>query len=1285
MSPDEKASVDTIIAELVAQRLEGKTPDIEAVAAAHPDKADELRARFADLEKLAALWQQMSVGGRATDRFVPLQIGTELGEFEVIREIGRGGMGRVYLARQKSLGRTVALKVISHLGGVSPTTRQRFLREAQALASLSHPNIVPVFGAGETEDALYIAMEFVDGLSLADLLEVVRHRPSHQTATEAWQLTLAAERGSAGTAERAEISDSGARRLDTRYVRTCCQMAASVARALHVAHEKGVVHRDVKPFNIIVDRVGTPRLLDFGLASVETQPHVTVSGEFFGTPHYVAPEQARGEHDRIDRRADVYSLGATLYECLTLATPFSGKSTPEILSQVVKGEPQRVRKLNPSLPKDLETIVGKAMESASAARYATAADFADDLDRFLDGRPVLARRAHLVTRVAKRIRRRPVHAALAVLLVLCTAVGIALFLHWHAVAKHAEYERLMDEGYVLLHRAMVGVRPTWLPEEIARRRQAATNRFTRAIEIEPRSFQAHMQRARLLAQTPEGVPRAIEDAQTAARIRPEATSPRLLARLLTQRVPPESLQQTEAGDEPSLDTARGYNGEDSFFLGELAFDAGAKQAAYRHYSECLAQNPDSYWALLHRAVTGEEGPAGEKERILRDLTAAQSVRPDLPFAHVALARWRMLDVTFTPSGIQASSADRAVGCEVAGLLEKAISLAPDEVVFYQKLASVYSSLRDWPAATAAAKTAISLDPSGYSNARLAKIHALSGDGELVSEQVVKAVTRALERPQSAHAVASALQEIGQSPEALACYRAALIADPDSAHLHARIAYLLYRMGEFPEALRHYESAISLNPDELPLGYVSLLKQEGQTEKAIQILQQVLATEEARRMPTPQLTHLVRDLAWILAAQDGSYSPGIEVFRQAVARHPNVPALRFQYGRFLLVARRPDEAIEQLNMALGQEPTGMLDKSARFQLAEAYVMKGEHAKAAEQWRAVLNTDALNVDARARLAVYLNITGRRDEAEKRCREGISLGTDDMRLRLPLAMIAEARGDSKSALKEARSAFDLALNCVHETRDQEAAGCMEFYFALLGRTRTDVEEILTMCDDALQRYRHPIGKSVVLAAKSRALLSIARRAEAEKAATDALGMLPEGCPRERLAALTCLGASLEAQERPSEALDAYVKAVQTSPRLTPAHVAAARLLNRSEYAQAGLAISRAWYTVVDRASANTQAVSYLRSKAAYKIFEAIFLTRLGRADEAKAALDGATGILSPQPIAADRDLAQFVTELQRTAEEEGAETLSTDCRELLERGSPTEPTPAPAGPRAAQQIAP
>lgn len=435
MTDSNDISVDDLLAGLVADQLSGREPDLQALLDAHPDLADEIRARYRDLERLSVLWREGPV------EMAPegLVAGTIIGEYEIEREIGRGGMGVVYLARQKDLDRRVALKVIPP-ATLSAITRQRFLREARALASLSHPNIVPVFTAGEQAGSLFIAMEYVPGVSLSALIEAVRNRPSGMKATAAWTACLAADQPPAEqpVGDSADDMAKETVSLDVEYLRICLSVAGQIAGALTQAHAGGVIHRDVKPANIIIAPDGRARLLDFGLAAVHTEPHVTISGEFFGTPHYVSPEQAAGQSGLVGPASDQYSLGATLYECLTLRPPFDGDSISVVLSNVLSAEPRGARQVNPTLPKDIDTILAKTLSKRPQNRYDTAADFAEDLERFSSGRPILARRANWLQHLAKWARRRP---AVAILLVLV----IAMLLGGAAVWSWQEHQRQLVE------------------------------------------------------------------------------------------------------------------------------------------------------------------------------------------------------------------------------------------------------------------------------------------------------------------------------------------------------------------------------------------------------------------------------------------------------------------------------------------------------------------------------------------------------------------------------------------------------------------------------------------------------------------------------------------------------------------------------------------------------------------------------------------------------------------------------------------------------------------------
>lgn len=320
------------------------------------------------------------------------------GDYELLEEIGCGGMGVVYRARQVSLDRTLALKVIRpELLGRDADVR-RFRREAHAAGMLQHPGIVAVHEAGEVDGQPFYSMELVRGRSLADVLQEDRLSPAAAAAT-----------------------------------------MRSVAEAVHSAHEQGVLHRDLKPSNILIDVDGRPRVTDFGLARVlNHHPRVTATGDVMGSPSYMAPEQARGRNQEVDERTDVYALGATLYELLTGRAPFAADTPVTTLKLVLDSDPTPPRRLNPGVPRDLETVCLTCLSKEPSRRYESAARVADDLGRFLAGRALTVRPQPLSSRMWRWCRRRP----LAVALAACVAAVGWLAWQGHQASRNLQEERL---------------------------------------------------------------------------------------------------------------------------------------------------------------------------------------------------------------------------------------------------------------------------------------------------------------------------------------------------------------------------------------------------------------------------------------------------------------------------------------------------------------------------------------------------------------------------------------------------------------------------------------------------------------------------------------------------------------------------------------------------------------------------------------------------------------------------------------------------------------------------
>ncbi|MFO0981382.1 MAG: serine/threonine-protein kinase [Planctomycetota bacterium] len=354
--------------------------------------------------------------------------GELLGEFRIIREVGRGGMGVVYLAEQLSLRRHVALKVLPAHLTLRADTVERFRREASTAASLRHPAIVEIHSVGEQGGTHYFAMAFVEGTALDRIIEHLRGQPLDRLTGETIGAAVShhMQLNQSDVAQRREERPRPARAAlpvwKKTYIETVCRLIVQIADALDHAHEAGVIHRDVKPSNILVREDGTAVLTDFGLAREQGLPSITLTGEFAGTPDYVSPEQAIARRGGIDHRTDIYSLGVTLFELLTLRRPFEGHSSQEILQKISSKEPPPPRRFNPLIPRDLQTIVLKAIEKDPARRYPSMAAFAADLRALLEYRPIAARPASPVTRMFKLAKRhRGSVTAGALLLVLVTA------------------------------------------------------------------------------------------------------------------------------------------------------------------------------------------------------------------------------------------------------------------------------------------------------------------------------------------------------------------------------------------------------------------------------------------------------------------------------------------------------------------------------------------------------------------------------------------------------------------------------------------------------------------------------------------------------------------------------------------------------------------------------------------------------------------------------------------------------------------------------------------------
>ena len=459
-SGDVRNPVELLAEEFLDRKRRGEQPTLREYLERHPDLAAEIRDLFPALLMMEDLGESSggTTGSLAAENGVAVGIRLQrLGDYRILREIGRGGMGVVYEAEQESLGRRVALKVLSAGSLLDPKQVRRFEREAKAAAKLHHTNIVPVFGVGRQDGHHYFVMQFIAGLGLDVVLDDLRRlrqskpgaspaakpapapessRVAGLTGVDVARSLMSGRFNAAGPPRDGSVTEpfdgadsaasppaangplvesgsapallSGSSDPDRQFYRSIARIGIQVAEALEYANRQGILHRDVKPSNLLLDNHGNVWVADFGLAKTAEADDLTHTGDILGTIRYMAPERFSGH---CDARSDVYSLGLTLYELVALKPAYEASDRHRLMERVLHEEPERLKKLAPGVPRDLETIVSKAIARDPATRYATAAALAEDLRRFVEDRPIRARRVSSAERFARWCRRNKVLAA----------------------------------------------------------------------------------------------------------------------------------------------------------------------------------------------------------------------------------------------------------------------------------------------------------------------------------------------------------------------------------------------------------------------------------------------------------------------------------------------------------------------------------------------------------------------------------------------------------------------------------------------------------------------------------------------------------------------------------------------------------------------------------------------------------------------------------------------------------------------------------------------------------
>jgi tetratricopeptide (TPR) repeat protein len=1118
-------SLESLVAQLAdefTQRLErGERPAIEDYVQRYPQHAAVIRNLLSSLELM-----RLSVPGLSgSDLSSSSDIGpaSPLGDYRILREVGRGGMGIVYEAEQLSLGRRVALKVLPFAATMDPRQLQRFKNEALAAAHLDHPHLVDVYGVGCERGVHFYAMRYIDGHTLAEIIEQLRElrgqegaslpdavvavqtraapcppRPDEQTGDYTPQPAEARETA----VGRGTGHSSGSARFSRSYFRSVAQLGAEVAEALDHAHQMGVVHRDIKPSNLMLDVRGKVWITDFGLARRDDAARVTVTGDLVGTLRYMSPEQALAKRIPIDHRSDVYSLGVTLYELLTLQPAFGGVDREELLRQIAFEEPCPPRRLCREIPAELETIVMKAMEKNPQDRYLSAAELAEDLRHFLADQPIRARRPGVVQRLRKWGRRHRavvVTAALGLLLAMAVAAGSIGWVMRDQAARQKEAEgpvqAAMDEAERLLKQKKV--------------REA----LSAALRAEGLLLHAG------------GHPRLGPKVQELLK------DLRMLVTLeeirLTQAAVKDFHFDFDVPDQKYAEAFRDYGIDVEALPVEVvaacirACPIGTELAAAL---DCWAvarrearRGSDKSWPAL-LAVARAADPDAARGR-LRDVLEGRGKG-----ALAELTRLEKVDAlpTSTLAVVVWSLREKNAFAQVVPLLRRAQQNQPDDFWVNHQLALALRNMEppQLDEAIGFYRVAVALRP-GSPGARLSLGLALYAQKKL--DEAVAAYEKAIQLkpdyPAAYSNLGVALLAQKKLDEAVAAHRKAIALQPDRAEAYSNLGNALREQKKLVEAVAAYEKAIQLKPD-FANAYNNLgaaLHDQKKLVEAVAACRKAIALK-------PDFAEAYSNLGAALGAQK-KLDEAVAACRKAIALQPDYAEAYSNLGTLLCDhLHRPAEAEAAFRNAIALKPDFA---EAYYNLGNALQNQKKLGEAVVAYQKAIDLQPDHAQAYSGLGIVLVDQKKLDKAVAACRKAIALKPD---------------------YAEAYSGLGTLL-CDHLHRPAEAEAAFRNAIAL----KPDYAPAYDNLGVALRRQKK-LDKAVVAHRKAIQLqpdfanaynnLGVVlhdqkKLAEAEAAYRKAIDLQPDFA-----GAYNNLGNALCDQKRLDEAVDAYRKADQLLP---------------------------------------------------------------------------------------------------------------------------------------------
>jgi serine/threonine protein kinase/tetratricopeptide (TPR) repeat protein len=955
------------LAEEMADRLQTENADdLEAWIAAQGEHAERLRRLLPTVRVMAELGSAASSSAPPTGSEGEALPGV-LGDFHIIREVGRGGMGVVYEAEQVSLGRRVALKVLPFAATMDPRHLQRFHNEARAAACLHHEHIVPVHAVGQERGVHYYAMQFIDGLTLAQFLAHQRGTPPDHAEQPATTPTPPASDQPAARTVVAGAETTAQLPRDLAEFRRIAEWGIQAALALEHAHQLGIVHRDIKPGNLMLDAQGRLWITDFGLARIGTEAGLTLSGDLVGTLRYMSPEQALAKRGVIDHRTDLYSLGATLYEVLVLRPAFAGNDREEVLRQIAFEEPTPPRQINSAIPTELETIVLKALEKNPAERYATAQELADDLRNWLEDRPIQARRPGVGVRLAKWARRhRPLVAATVLCLVMALA-AVGGSVGWvlgeqanRQQAAEAKVREALDEGVrrlqegnpddpvliTMIQQAQAQVDAAVLSLEW----QGRVGQLRRDLDMLRRLEEARLQAAaggqeegwdwtgadRLYREAFQGYGLdvlSLEPGKCAEQVRRSATRTHLVVALDYWAFVRDRLHK---GSGASLRAVAERSDDDPWREGvRRAVARGDRIALVRLAKEAAAerQSPASIELLSYglRPV--------EKEELLR---AAQQHHP--------ADFWINFDLAHTLSTKESPDLG-----QVISFYRAALALRPQSPIVHINLGFALDQKGDVDGAIKAYREALRFKMD------LRRAHAGLG---------------------------SALRNKGDLNGSIKEYHEALRLKNDAPEVHFNLGNALLATGDHAGAIREYREALCLKQNYPKARYnlAVALEKKGDLDEAIKQYQEALRLK--RNYPE------ARFAIGTALYNNSDLAGAVKELREAVHLRRDYPEAHVNLGNALHKKGELNEAIQEYQEALRLKPDLPLVRKnlgiACYDLGNALLAKGDRDGAIHSYREALRYKKDSPEALCNLGHALKAQGQFSQALKALQRGHQLGS-------------------------------------------------------------------------------------------------------------------------------------------------------------------------------------------------------------------------------------------------------------------------------------------------------